>query len=126
MSTSPLVEIQNTKVRFPGVPEAMDGTAAIVAMETAGSDAAGAYPITPSTQMGEGWSLAVAQGKLNVHGTRGSQAAKAEEAKWTPFIGTRPGRPVLALWCAGLLVAIAQLAALVVALGYVSTRGSPA
>ncbi|MFQ5457147.1 MAG: 2-oxoacid:acceptor oxidoreductase family protein [Myxococcota bacterium] len=56
--------------RFPGVPAALDGSQAVVEMETAASEAAGAYPITPSTQMGEGWALAVAQGKLNVHGRR--------------------------------------------------------
>jgi pyruvate-ferredoxin/flavodoxin oxidoreductase len=48
----------------------MDGSAAVVAMETAGSDAAGAYPITPSTQMGEGWAAAVAEGKRNVNDRR--------------------------------------------------------
>ncbi|HEX9730721.1 MAG TPA: 2-oxoacid:acceptor oxidoreductase family protein [Thermoanaerobaculia bacterium] len=57
-------------VRYPGVPEAMDGTAAVVAMETAASEAAGAYPITPSTQMGEGWAAAAAEGRLNVNGRR--------------------------------------------------------
>ncbi|MHC4934374.1 MAG: 2-oxoacid:acceptor oxidoreductase family protein, partial [Planctomycetota bacterium] len=31
---------------------------------------AGAYPITPSTQMGEGWALAVAAGRPNVHGRK--------------------------------------------------------
>ncbi|MDO8502542.1 MAG: 2-oxoacid:acceptor oxidoreductase family protein [Gemmatimonadaceae bacterium] len=56
--------------RFPGIRAAMDGSAAIVAMETAGSEAAGAYPITPSTQMGEGWAAAVADGKRNVNGRR--------------------------------------------------------
>jgi pyruvate-ferredoxin/flavodoxin oxidoreductase len=56
--------------RFPGIRRAMDGTAAVVAMETAGSEAAGAYPITPSTQMGEGWAEAVAAGKSNVFGRR--------------------------------------------------------
>ncbi|MHB1071951.1 MAG: 2-oxoacid:acceptor oxidoreductase family protein [Gemmatimonadaceae bacterium] len=55
---------------FPGIPEAMDGSSAIVAMETAASEAAGAYPITPSTQMGEGWAAAVAEGKRNVNGRR--------------------------------------------------------
>ena len=40
--------------RYPGMPQAMDGSSAVVAMETAASEAAGAYPITPSTQMGEG------------------------------------------------------------------------
>ncbi|NNG17962.1 MAG: 4Fe-4S binding protein [Gemmatimonadales bacterium] len=39
-------------------------------METAASEGAGAYPITPSTQMGEGWAAAVAAGKTNVHGRR--------------------------------------------------------
>ncbi len=57
-------------VRYPGVPAAMDGTAAVVAMETAAGEAAGAYPITPSTQMGEGWALAAAEGRPNVNGRR--------------------------------------------------------
>jgi pyruvate-ferredoxin/flavodoxin oxidoreductase len=56
--------------RYPGVPEALDGSTAVVEMETAASEAAGAYPITPSTQMGEGWALAVAAGKPNVNGRR--------------------------------------------------------
>jgi pyruvate-ferredoxin/flavodoxin oxidoreductase len=56
--------------RFPGIPEAMDGSTAVVLMETAASEAAGAYPITPSTQMGEGWAEAVAAGKTNVNGRR--------------------------------------------------------
>ncbi len=56
--------------RFPGIRQAMDGTEAVVAMETAGSEAAGAYPITPSTQMGEGWAVAVARGETNVFGRR--------------------------------------------------------
>jgi len=56
--------------RFPGTLEALDGSAAIVAMETAAGEAAGAYPITPSTQMGEGWAAAVAEGKRNVNGRR--------------------------------------------------------
>ena len=56
--------------RFPGVPEALDGSSAVVAMETAAGEAAGAYPITPSTQMGEGWALAVAAGAENVNGRR--------------------------------------------------------
>lgn len=55
-------------VKYPGVRTALDGSSAVVAMETAASEAAGAYPITPSTQMGEGWALAVAQGDANVNG----------------------------------------------------------
>jgi pyruvate-ferredoxin/flavodoxin oxidoreductase len=46
----------------------VDGSAAIVAMETAASEAAGAYPITPATPMGEGWAAARAAGRTNVHG----------------------------------------------------------
>lgn len=64
--TAPVVEAP----RFPGTLEALDGSAAIVAMETAAGEAAGAYPITPSTQMGEGWAAAVAEGKRNVNGRR--------------------------------------------------------
>ena len=56
--------------RFPGRRTAIDGSTSIVEMETAASEAAGAYPITPSTQMGEGWALAVAAGKKNVNGRR--------------------------------------------------------
>ncbi len=56
--------------RYPGTLEALDGSAAVVAMEIAAGEAAGAYPITPSTQMGEGWAQAVAEGKLNVNGRR--------------------------------------------------------
>ena len=56
--------------KFPGTRQAMDGSSAVVAMETAASEAAGAYPITPSTQMGEGWAVAVAEGKRNVNGRR--------------------------------------------------------
>ena len=57
-------------VKYPGVRTALDGSTAVVEMETAASEGAGAYPITPSTQMGEGWALAVAQGQANVNGRR--------------------------------------------------------
>ena len=56
--------------KYPGVLQTLDGGSAVVAMETAASEAAGAYPITPSTQMGEGWAVAVAEGKKNVNGRR--------------------------------------------------------
>jgi pyruvate-ferredoxin/flavodoxin oxidoreductase len=56
--------------KYPGIPDAADGSTVVVAVETAASDAAGAYPITPSTQMGEGWALAVAAGKPNAFGRR--------------------------------------------------------
>jgi pyruvate-ferredoxin/flavodoxin oxidoreductase len=57
-------------VKYPGVRTALDGSSAVVAVETAASEGAGAYPITPSTQMGEGWALAVAQGQTNVNGRK--------------------------------------------------------
>lgn len=54
--------------RYPGILKTEDGSAAVVSMETSASEAAGAYPITPSTQMGEGWAAAVAKGDKNVNG----------------------------------------------------------
>jgi len=56
--------------RFPGILTATDGTGAVVHSETNASEAAGAYPITPSTQMGEGWAVAHAAGMKNVNGRR--------------------------------------------------------
>ncbi len=55
-------------VRYPGVRAAMDGNTAVIHCERESSDAAGAYPITPSTQMGEYWAEAAAAGHLNVSG----------------------------------------------------------
>ena len=40
------------KVKYPGVRDAVDGNTAVIHVERESSDAAGAYPITPSTQMG--------------------------------------------------------------------------
>ena len=62
------LEQASPAVKYPGVRTALDGSTAVVEMETAASEAAGVYPITPSTQMGEGWALAVAQGQQNVNG----------------------------------------------------------
>jgi len=59
---------EKSVARYPGVFKTDDGSAAVVSMETAASEAAGAYPITPSTQMGEGWASAVAKGEKNVNG----------------------------------------------------------
>jgi pyruvate-ferredoxin/flavodoxin oxidoreductase len=56
------------KVKYPGNREAMDGNTAVVMCERESSDAAGAYPITPSTQMGEYWAEAAAAGHLNTSG----------------------------------------------------------
>jgi pyruvate-ferredoxin/flavodoxin oxidoreductase len=57
-------------VKYPGILTSDDGSGAVVGTETAASEAAGAYPITPSTQMGEGWAAAVADGATNVNGRR--------------------------------------------------------
>jgi pyruvate-ferredoxin/flavodoxin oxidoreductase len=54
--------------KYPGILSNDDGSGAVVGTETAASEAAGAYPITPSTQMGEGWAAAVADGVTNVNG----------------------------------------------------------
>ena len=69
MNSSPKDAKQN-EFPFPGTAEAMDGTGAIVTMETTASEAAGAYPITPASAMGEGWAIAMAGGRLNAFGNR--------------------------------------------------------
>ena len=56
------------QARYPGILTTGDGNAAVVAMETAASEAAGAYAITPATPMGEGWAEAAAEGHLNIAG----------------------------------------------------------
>jgi len=54
--------------KYPGTRMAMDGNTAVIMCEREASDAAGAYPITPSTQMGEFWAEEVAKGHVNVSG----------------------------------------------------------
>jgi len=54
--------------QYPGIPAAVDGNTAVALCEREESDAAGAYPITPSTQMGEYWAEAAASGHLNISG----------------------------------------------------------
>ncbi len=60
-------EQQNT-FKYPGVRDAIDGNTAVIMVERESTDAAGAYPITPSTQMGEYWAEAVAAGHVNTAG----------------------------------------------------------
>ncbi len=52
--------------RYPGVRAAMDGNTAAIMCERESTDGAGAYPITPSTQMGEYWAEAAAAGHINI------------------------------------------------------------
>ncbi|HET7832976.1 MAG TPA: 2-oxoacid:acceptor oxidoreductase family protein [Gallionella sp.] len=54
--------------KYPGVRDAIDGNTAVILVEREASQGAGAYPITPSTQMGEYWAEAVATGHLNTAG----------------------------------------------------------
>ncbi|HXV75325.1 MAG TPA: 2-oxoacid:acceptor oxidoreductase family protein [Candidatus Polarisedimenticolaceae bacterium] len=59
---------ERERFKYPGVRAAMDGNTAVIACERESSDAAGAYPITPSTQMGEYWAEAAASGHINISG----------------------------------------------------------
>jgi len=59
---------RESQVRYPGVLTASDGSTAVLAMETAASEASGAYPITPATKMSEGWASSAAAGARNVNG----------------------------------------------------------
>ncbi len=52
--------------KYPGTRQAMDGNTAVIMCEREASDAAGAYPITPSTQMGEFWAEEAAKGHVNI------------------------------------------------------------
>jgi len=59
---------ENKKFKYTGTRVAMDGNTAAIMCERESTDAAGAYPITPSTQMGEYWAEEAAKGHLNVSG----------------------------------------------------------
>ena len=54
------MNLPKAQARYPGIPSVGDGNAAVVAMETAAGEAAGAYAITPATPMGEGFADAAA------------------------------------------------------------------
>ena len=57
-----------TTFKYPGQRAAMDGNTAVIMCERESTDGAGAYPITPSTQMGEYWAEEAAKGHLNISG----------------------------------------------------------
>jgi len=59
---------QSKSFKYPGKRMAMDGNTAVIMCERESSDAAGAYPITPSTQMGEYWAEEAAKGHVNISG----------------------------------------------------------
>jgi pyruvate-ferredoxin/flavodoxin oxidoreductase len=58
--------MENKKFKYPGTRVALDGNTVAIMCERESSDAAGAYPITPSTQMGEYWAEEAAKGHLNI------------------------------------------------------------
>ncbi len=62
------MKIKAKKFKYTGSRAALDGNTAVIMCERESSDAAGAYPITPSTQMGEYWAEAAAQGHVNISG----------------------------------------------------------
>ncbi|HYM85068.1 MAG TPA: 2-oxoacid:acceptor oxidoreductase family protein [Candidatus Dormibacteraeota bacterium] len=66
--TSPAVVEARPAPRFPGIPAIVDGSEAIAHVETRISDAACAYPITPSTTMAAVYQAAVAEGRANLWG----------------------------------------------------------
>ena len=53
---------------FPGISTTADGSEAVVWVETQITQGACAYPITPSTNMGGGYQMAVANGQKNLWG----------------------------------------------------------
>jgi pyruvate-ferredoxin/flavodoxin oxidoreductase len=61
-------ENRRESFKYPGTRAAMDGNTAVIMCERESTDAAGAYPITPSTQMGEYWAENAARGHVNVSG----------------------------------------------------------
>ena len=79
--------------KYPGKRMAMDGNTAVIMCERESSDAAGAYPITPSTQMGEYWAEEAAKGHINISGRplifvepEGEHAAESCNAPLTPLL----------------------------------------
>lgn len=63
-----MIKKQPKPFKYPGRRAAVDGNTAVILCEREASDAAGAYPITPSTQMGEFWAEAAAAGHINISG----------------------------------------------------------
>src|SRR3989338_8515460 len=55
-------------IKYPGIATTADGSGAVVWVETHITQGACAYPITPSTNMGQGYEMAVANGKTNLWG----------------------------------------------------------
>jgi pyruvate-ferredoxin/flavodoxin oxidoreductase len=67
-TAEPLKQPAETSYQYPGIPTTCDGAEAVVHVEVAISQAAGAYPITSSTTMGGGFNGAVMNGQKNLFG----------------------------------------------------------
>lgn len=61
--------MSNERASYPGIPMVVDGSEAIAHVEVRLSEAACAYPITPSTTMAAKYQAAVADGRTNLWGT---------------------------------------------------------
>ncbi len=61
-------ETDDKQVRYPGIVTTTDGSGAIVWVESHISQGACAYPITPSTPMGDGFAVEFANGTKNLWG----------------------------------------------------------
>jgi pyruvate-ferredoxin/flavodoxin oxidoreductase len=57
---------ETKEFKYPGIRVAMDGSSAVSHCERESSDAAGAFPITPATNMGEQWAESASNGHLNI------------------------------------------------------------
>jgi pyruvate-ferredoxin/flavodoxin oxidoreductase len=68
LGTATDADVTQNQYKYPGVRDAIDGNTAVIMVEREASQGAGAYPITPSTQMGEYWAEEVAKGHLNAAG----------------------------------------------------------
>ncbi|MBI4041662.1 MAG: 2-oxoacid:acceptor oxidoreductase family protein [Deltaproteobacteria bacterium] len=60
--------MERSQKQYPGIPTTADGSEAVLWVETHITQGACAYPITPSTHMGQGYELSVANGKQNLWG----------------------------------------------------------
>ncbi|HXF50354.1 MAG TPA: 2-oxoacid:acceptor oxidoreductase family protein, partial [Dehalococcoidia bacterium] len=58
----------SARAPFPGIPATADGATAVAYVETHVTQGACAYPITPSTGMGQAYEVAVANGATNLWG----------------------------------------------------------
>ncbi len=61
-------EVEKQDVKYPGIVSTVDGSGAVVWVESHIAQGACAYPITPSTPMGDGFAVEYSNGKKNLWG----------------------------------------------------------